>query len=621
MPDVWIEHGLVAAGEKIDVLLAPHRQSTALALCRALSRRIERPGAAGLVATSGTVVARLDLSELVRAALPLSRWWQRYLLVPADGAPAGDFGELIVDPRFGARLRELLIAGLRGRRDPGAVAPILRLVAADPRGRQVSADLLWLAEVVGTLALLQARGGLLALATDDEAVAAAIAGPSAEARVDALLGLLGALPPTPTEAPLWGVHCNRAGSLAMLRSTAVIKADAARTVFNVGGAGVRWAVVDSGIDARHYAFRRRDRAGAPLRLREAWSEATRVIATYDFRQIRALLGARALEEAPEEVQARLVGPGEREAAQALLRDTQEHGVDWPRWRLLLKIPHREGLYQPPRHKHGTHVAGILAADWRPEDDEEDALESERGAVRPERPRVGVCPELELYDLRIADERGSYDEFALIAALQFIRACNAEHEHVEVAGVNLSVSLRHDVANYACGRTPACEECERLVASGVVVVAAAGNHGRARYISADGEVDEGYRAVSITDPGNADAVITVGATHRADPYAYGVSYFSSRGPTGDGRLKPDLVAPGEKILSTVPGDREERMDGTSMAAPHVSGAAALLLSRHPELIGRPREIKKILQATAIDLGRERYFQGAGLLDVLAALESI
>lgn len=59
----------------------------------------------------------------------------------------------------------------------------------------------------------------------------------------------------------------------------------------------------------------------------------------------------------------------------------------------------------------------------------------------------------------------------------------------------------------------------------------------------------------------------------------------------------------------------------MAAPHVSGAAALLLSRHPELIGRPGEIKRILQRSAIDLGRERYFQGAGLLDILAALESV
>jgi subtilisin family serine protease len=104
-------------------------------------------------------------------------------------------------------------------------------------------------------------------------------------------------------------------------------------------------------------------------------------------------------------------------------------------------------------------------------------------------------------------------------------------------------------------------------------------------------------------------------------ALAVTDFSSRGPTGDGRLKPDLVAPGEKVVSTLPGGREDAMDGTSMAAPHVSGAAALILERHAEFIGRPAEIKRILCGTAVDLGRERYFQGAGLLDILHALESI
>ena len=156
---------------------------------------------------------------------------------------------------------------------------------------------------------------------------------------------------------------------------------------------------------------------------------------------------------------------------------------------------------------------------------------------------------------------------------------------------------------------------------MVVVAAAGNSGRARYVTPSGLDDDGFRTVSITDPGNAAGVITVGATHRSEPHTYGVSYFSSRGPTGDGRIKPDLVAPGEKIRSTVPGDRDALLDGTSMAAPHVSGAAALLLARHRELVNQPQRVKQILCASATDLGRERYFQGAGLLDVLRALQSV
>jgi subtilisin family serine protease len=61
------------------------------------------------------------------------------------------------------------------------------------------------------------------------------------------------------------------------------------------------------------------------------------------------------------------------------------------------------------------------------------------------------------------------------------------------------------------------------------------------------------------------------------------------------------------------------DGTSMAAPHVSGAAALLMARHPELMDAPETIKRILMQTATDLGRERYFQGAGMLDVLRAMQ--
>jgi subtilisin family serine protease len=72
---------------------------------------------------------------------------------------------------------------------------------------------------------------------------------------------------------------------------------------------------------------------------------------------------------------------------------------------------------------------------------------------------------------------------------------------------------------------------------------------------------------------------------------------------------------------VPGQGYEVMDGTSMAAPHVSGAAALLLARHRELIGHPARVKKILCDTATDLGRERYFQGHGLVDVLRAIGSL
>lgn len=206
-------------------------------------------------------------------------------------------------------------------------------------------------------------------------------------------------------------------------------------------------------------------------------------------------------------------------------------------------------------------------------------------------------------------------------LQVVAHLNRFRANPVIHGVNLSLSIRHDVMSYACGRTPICDECSRLVGDGVVVVAAAGNQGFNEYTDTGGGDFGSYRVASITDPGNAEAVITVGSTHRSEPFTYGVSYFSSRGPTGDGRRKPDLVAPGEKITAPIPNLGSKRMDGTSMAAPHVSGAAALLMARHRELIGKPTMIKQILCKTATDLGREASFQGAGMLDVLRALQSV
>src|SRR6185437_15525079 len=144
---------------------------------------------------------------------------------------------------------------------------------------------------------------------------------------------------------------------------------------------------------------------------------------------------------------------------------------------------------------------------------------------------------------------------------------------------------------------------RLVRSGVVVVVAAGNTGYGTLKSVQRITSTGF-AMSINDPGNAELPITVGSTHRDMPHRYGVSYFSSKGPTGDGRAKPDMVAPGGRILSCAAGAFREKIrakrdvtgpvdyveySGTSMAAPHVSGAIAAFLSIRPEYIGQPDEV--------------------------------
>ena len=133
-----------------------------------------------------------------------------------------------------------------------------------------------------------------------------------------------------------------------------------------------------------------------------------------------------------------------------------------------------------------------------------------------------------------------------------------------------------------------------------------------------------------------------------PHTYGVSYFSSKGPTGDGRIKPDLVAPGEKVIScessqmpeAVESRKKEKAEttsksgesvpivahyrensGTSQAAPHVSGVIAAFLSIRREFLHRPEEVKRIFMETATDLNRERYFQGRGLVDLMRAIQSV
>jgi serine protease AprX len=168
----------------------------------------------------------------------------------------------------------------------------------------------------------------------------------------------------------------------------------------------------------------------------------------------------------------------------------------------------------------------------------------------------------------------------------------------------------------------------------VVVVAAGNTGYGWAQSeAKGAVAAGLD-LTINDPGNAELAITVGSTHRDMPHVYGVSYFSSKGPTGDGRPKPDLVAPGEKILSCAAGEKRAEAlskagsecdyvedSGTSMAAPHVSGVIAAFLSVRREFIGKPEAVKDIFLTTATDLKRDRSFQGYGLVDLMRAIQSV
>lgn len=160
----------------------------------------------------------------------------------------------------------------------------------------------------------------------------------------------------------------------------------------------------------------------------------------------------------------------------------------------------------------------------------------------------MAPRCKLLSLKVLDDHGRGSASSMIAALEEIQRLNNHGRFIRVHGVNLSVGYEFEPEWFACGQSPLCVEVDRLVKSGVVVVAAAGNTGYGSAQSAiKGTVPAGL-GLTINDPGNAELAITVGSTHRDMPHVYGVSYFSSKGPTGDGRAKPDLVAPGEKIVS-------------------------------------------------------------------------
>lgn len=564
--EVWVKYAEHPDQPRQELLLTPHNASSPAELYRHLRRRLERRpewkkapadfdrNGPFLLFNESVVLANLTLAELVEDVLPFSQWW--YTLAGKKNARTDSEWQGQVQ-----RLRQLLLGIQESQRLP-----------AGTNWETFFNRLRRPAE------LAERRHGLL-----------------------------------------WTVNVNRRVDVSVWLSRETVKADAARLLFKINCGALRWAVVDGGIDATHPAFWRRDAQGRPARQDrkdpdDRFKTPSRILRTYDFTRLKELLyraqRAQRAKPLPGASYFDRLSPEDRGNLTEDLRRALLLGrpLNWALLDSCLRVPH-DAKYETPKTPHGTHVAGILAADW------------------PEAPGAGVaqalhgvCPDLRLYDFRVVGADGG-DEFTIMAALQFIRYLNSSKDLMLVHGANLSLSVPHDVASFACGRTPVCEECERVVASGVVVVAAAGNMGYSKQEAGSFAGFESYHTTSITDPGNADSVITVGATHRFLPHNYGVSYFSSRGPTGDGRAKPDLVAPGEKIVAPVPGPGYEMMDGTSMAAPHVSGAAALLLARHGELIGQPQRVKQILCDTATDLGRERYFQGHGLVDALRAIQSV
>ena len=259
-----------------------------------------------------------------------------------------------------------------------------------------------------------------------------------------------------------------------------------------------------------------------------------------------------------------------------------------------------------RFGHGTHVAGIIAG-------------------RDDQGYAGIAPGAHIVSLRVLGKDGSGDTSDVINALDWVV------EHKAQYGLRVvNLSLGHPVFE-SYRDDPLCLAVQRAVDAGLVVVAAAGNLGK---------TDDGRAVVGgIISPGNTPAALTVGAVNTRDTALRSddvMATYSSRGPSAiDGVLKPDLVAPGNKIAAAAaPGSYlaetyPERivagqganayiaLSGTSMASAVVSGAVALLLEANPSLT--PADAKFVLQVTSSRVAGAGLIEaGAGSLNVAAGV---
>lgn len=225
-----------------------------------------------------------------------------------------------------------------------------------------------------------------------------------------------------------------------------------------------------------------------------------------------------------------------------------------------------------KNGHGTHVAGIVAA---------------KGTL------TGVAPDAQLYAYKVLNDYGNGMDSSIIAALE---------KAVDPDGDPLTDD-QIDIVNMSLGGvgvpdSPLSEAANNAMEAGTLIVVAAGN--------------SGSNYSTIGSPGNAEEVLTVGASNNMGE----IADFSSRGPiAGKKYIKPEVVAPGVEINSAAPGGGYIRKSGTSMAAPHVAGGAALIKQLKPELTAS--DIKALLISSAADLGKDLFAQGAGMMKLMSA----
>jgi serine protease AprX len=234
------------------------------------------------------------------------------------------------------------------------------------------------------------------------------------------------------------------------------------------------------------------------------------------------------------------------------------------------------------HGHGTHCAGIATG------------EGHGNAIY-----KGVAPGAALIGLKVLNAQGSGTTSNIQAAVDWCITNKATY-NIRVISMSLGSSGSSN------GTDSLSLAVNNAAANGIVPVVAAGNSGPAKY--------------TIGAPAAAADAITIGAMADCGEAGFSLASFSSRGPTADNRVKPDLSAPGVNIMAAKSGSTNlyQSMSGTSMATPFAAGTVALMLAANPNLT--PTQVKSILESTSIDwstVGKDIDF-GSGRLDAYQAI---
>jgi len=231
--------------------------------------------------------------------------------------------------------------------------------------------------------------------------------------------------------------------------------------------------------------------------------------------------------------------------------------------------------------HGTHIAGIIASSGI----------SSKGKYK------GIAPEANILALKALDQDGNGKVSDILSAIQWVIYTK---DIYKTKILNLSLGT---ATQYSERLDPLVKAANKAIESGLIVIAAVGNNGP--------------NPRSILSPATSRFVISVGACDDKRGSTINdstIPTFSSRGPTKDRVKKPDLLAPGVNItsLSSIDNTGYSSLTGTSMAAPIVSGAVALLLQKMPNLTHF--EAKKKLTENCTRIGGTQFEEGAGVLNL-------